>query len=298
MQRPTRLLILLIALAPACAPKVTVPSATKGSIQQAVISPEQTIPKRTDTWTFSPTNNTQQYHSITKTRFQLDDPDGLNDQDTLAIITEFSAKIDQLHTPVIITGHVDNILISSGPRIGIDPEKITFPIDFNGTVASGKLTLDITPSFGTSFNSNRCSALAQMVLGDIRTAIAIVPSLLQLHSTWTDTITTTTCTGREVSSDLKIVRSYTVIGEFDYAGMFLVLVRRAETTHTNGTGTQGQHQIILKGQGSGSSDLYLNPRTGLVIIINARHDSKIAINTSGHLQHFSQHFTQKITIQP
>jgi hypothetical protein len=291
---PTRFLILLISPVLACAPRATAPPATNKSIQPAAIPPV----KHAATWIFSPINSTQRYHSVTKTRFQLDSSDQTDNQDSLSTITDFSAKIDHLHTPVIITGAVDNSVTNSGPKIGTVPEKITFPISFNGAIAGGKITLDITPSSATSFNHDLCSTAAEMVLGDIRTAIATVPSLLQLHSTWSDTITTATCIGRAIFSDLKIIRSYTVLGEINYTGMSLVLIRRLETTHINGAGTEGQHHIMIDGQGLGSSNLYLNPITGLIVLTEAHHDSRITINTSGHLQHFTQNVTQKLTINP
>jgi hypothetical protein len=294
MHTLTRLLILLIAPVLACVPKVTVPPVINGSIQPVVIPPI----KHTATWIFSPINSTQRYHSITKTRFQLDDSNQTDNQDSLSTITDFSATIDQLHTPLIITGHVDNILTNSGPKISTTSQKITLPITFSGAIVGGKVTLNITSSSATSFNHDLCSTPAEMVLGDIRTAITTVPSLLQLHSTWSDTITTTTCIGKTISADLEITRSYTVLGETDYTNMSLVLIRRLETTHINGTGTQGQHQIIIDGQGSGVSNFYLNPITGLIVITEAHHDSRITINTSGHLQHFSQNVTQNITINP
>ena len=296
MHQSAGALILLVILIPACASKRTVPSVIDDATQVAKTPPDQITTSHHSSWTLTPVSTTHKYHSVTNTRIQLDGLDTGKAEDTISTITEFTISLDQLQTSVAVEGQINQILINAGVRVGLSPQQFISPIGFSGTLTHGKLIL--RSSSIPPLDENSCNTMANIALGDIRTALATVPSKISVTSHWTDTISASICAGSKIRSNLEIVRSYSVIGETNYAGISALLLKRAEVTHLSGTGSQNQHQIKLEVFGSGLSDLYIDTISGLVLTVESHNDSRLRMNASGQTHYFSQTINQRITLSP
>lgn len=290
--------LLLATLTTACASRKVSPS-TDNAVTEEAIPSNQPITHRA-TWIFtSITSRSHQYRSITNTSFQHDNLNGVPDRDTVTIITDFTIQLNQSHASIGITGDINKVETRPSSRTGSSSQTTTSSLGFSGAITDGNLTLKILPTESTSSTDyETCNIPANAVLGDIRAVLTAIPPLLLLTSKWTDTVTTNTCTGSKIPSELSMVRSYSVVGETNQSGIPLLLIRRTETTHLAGAGSQGQHQVTVKGEGSGTADLYLDQVTGSILLVNTHQNLKLTVSTSGRNEHFNQIVNQEIRIKP
>jgi hypothetical protein len=252
-------------------------------------------------WTFNFHNEAHTYYSTSQTTLDSNPPDSINGKDTISIATQFTVAIDRSQTPISISGHLDSIVLEPGSRIGTDAQKISMPINFSGTINFNRLVLNTTTKFSTSTTQTEnylCDSPASPLLGEIRGGIVLLPAQLQPSSRWADTISTATCSGSRFSSNLEIIRSYRVIGERANGNTTALLVKRTEDIHLTGNGTQGQHQIKLEGEGTGSSDILLDSATGTTLAIEVYQELKLMIISSGESKRFTQRVKQRITLVP
>lgn len=297
MHKAIIVFLLLTTLTAACASRRVGPSADNTVTEEAIPS-NHPITHRA-TWTFTPaTSSSHRYLSITNTSFRRDNPDGPPDRDTVTMITDFTIQVNQSHTELGITGNINKAETRPGSRIGSNSQTTTSLLGFSGAITNGNLALKILPAEFTGLTDYAiCSIPVNAVLGDIRAVLAAIPPSLLLTSKWTDTVKTNTCTGAKIPSKLSMVRSYSVVGETNHSGLPLLLLRRTEITHLTGAGSQGQHQVTVEGEGSGSADLYLDQAAGFILAVNTRQNLNLTVNTSGRREHFKQIVNQEITIR-
>lgn len=252
-------------------------------------------------WTFNFRNQAHTYYSTSQTTFDPDPSDSTGSKDTVSITTQFTIAINRLQKPINIFGHIDSILLNSGSKIGTDNQKVSTPIYFSGIINSGQLVLNTTTKFSTSViqtENNSCNDPASSLLGEVRGGITLLPPQLQPGSRWTDTISTVTCSGSKILSSLEIIRSYYVIGERTKDNTTTLLIKRTEQIHLMGNGAQGQHQIKLEGEGTGSSEITLDLATGTTLLIAIYQQLKLTVISSGQTKHFTQRVKQQITLIP
>lgn len=244
-------------------------------------------------WSFQPFSGSQTYRSISKTTLQPSS-DPHQDQDTGLIAMQFTIRLDQFQIPAALSGQIDSLLITPGSRVGTNLGRINLPIKFKGTITEGKLSLSLESGPPTQPQSYKCLDPAITLLGEIRSQTLLLPLHLSAGSAWSDTITTVACSGTNVLSRTKTVRTYTVPGEVNRIGHRVLLIERAENIDLTGSGSQGQHQITLAGEGQGISKIYLNLTTGLPFTIQSRQNLRVTITSSGRIQSFVQTVEQQI----
>jgi len=250
-------------------------------------------------WTFNFHNEAHTYYSTSQTTLDSDPSDLISSKDTISIATQFTLAIDRLQTPISISGQIDSVMLKPGSKIGTDSQKISTPINFSGTINSSRLVLNATTKSSTSATQTRdtsCDSPISSLLGEIRGGIAFLPTQLQLSSSWADTISTDTCSGSRFPSSLEIIRFYQVIGERTSDNTTALLIKRTEHIHLIGSGIQGQHQVKLEGEGTGSSDIILDSATGTALVIEIYQELKLTIISSGQSKRFSQRVKQRITL--
>jgi hypothetical protein len=98
---------------------------------------------------------------------------------------------------------------------------------------------------------------------------------------------TTACSGN-VRTTIKTIRHYTAQGVRQLSGQETLLINRSEMTQLAGDGAQGQHQVHLQGEGSGTAELFVNPSTGILVQMEASQQTRIAITASGQTHNFAQ----------
>jgi hypothetical protein len=265
----------------------------------------ETVTKGTDLstrlWTFNFRNQAHTYYSTSQTTFDSDPSDSASSKDTVSITTQFTVTINRLKKPINIFGHIDSILLNPGAKIGTDSQKLSMPIYFSGIINSGQLVLNVTTKSSTSavqIESNSCDSPASSLLGEIRGGIGLLPPQLQPSSSWTDTISTVTCSGSKVLSSLEIIRFYQVIGERTISSTATLLIKRTEQIHLMGKGAQDQHQIKLEGEGTSSSEITLDLATGTTLLTAIYQQLRLTVISSGQRKHFTQKVKQQITLLP
>jgi hypothetical protein len=80
------------------------------------------------------------------------------------------------------------------------------------------------------------------------------------------------------------------------AGQETLLIDRSEKTQLTGEGAEGQHQVHLQGDGSGITELFVHPNTGLLMQMETNQQSRITITTSGQTHSFTQTTHQLIAL--
>ena len=268
-------------------------------------SKPETTTKGTDLstrqWTFNFRNQAHTYYSTSQTTFDSDLSDSAGSKNTVSITTRFTVTINRLQKPINIFGHIDSLLFNPGSKIGTDTQKVSMPVYFSGIINSGQLVLNATTKFSTSavqIENISCDSPASSLLGEVRGGILLLPSQLQLSSSWTDTISTVTCSGSKVLSSLNIIRFFQIIGERTIGSTTALLIKRTEQIYLIGKGAQDQHTIKLEGEGTGSSEITLDLATGTTLLIAIHQQLRLTVISSGQTKHFTQRVKQQITLVP
>lgn len=239
-------------------------------------------------WRFTFTDDVHSYSSVSRTIIQ---PLSNLQQsvDTFTTTSNFSVSIDRLQTPSPISGELSEINTVSSQRAHNQP-LVTAGFSFTGTLMSGEIFLrPVSPSADTAI----CGGPAASSLGELHSALLSLPAQIQPGTHWTDTLTTSTCSGDRLPLAGKIIRSYEVE---DISRQTGVTIKRTEEIHLLGTGSQLQHQIEVTAKGSGLSALLLNLETGILQTAQENQHLDIIIQTSGRTYHFRQEVTQQIKL--
>ena len=245
-------------------------------------------------WKFKFENETHSYSSITRTIIQSDQKLTAN-SDTLTTKADFSITINRQQIPPAFSGQLIQFEFAAGQKTSAKQQPIRLPLRFTGTITSGQLLLQPTL---IQPDSNLCENFETSYLNEIHTAIVSLPLRLQTGSTWTDTLSTTTCSGNKIPSIVQIIRAYRVQGNVQEANKSYLLIDRAEQIHLSGSGSQNQHQVQLTGEGSGLSTIFLNPETGTLHLVKTSQRLDITLLTSGRSYRFKQEVTQQIALAP
>ena len=238
-------------------------------------------------WQFTPREQTQQYRSTTYSIIhQTSEP--LHRADTLTLNTHITVNLNHLHLPPTISGYIDSIEITGTNRSNLQISEPGAKVLFNGIISANNLII-------SSPNSQlQCASSANSILGEVRTVLGAIPLQFSRFSTWTDSVSATVCSGAQIPTTLKSIRSYRVIGEETYAGISALLIQRKDSTEFTGSGPQEQHQIQVRGLGKGTSQIYLDIETGIMIAVVTTQKTQLIIKSSGWERHFTQDVSQKV----
>lgn len=243
------------------------------------------------TWEFIPSEQSHIYrstsytvvHEVSTTKPRVD---------TLKLNTHFSINLNQLQNPTTISGYIDSATVAQNSGLTSQLNNPQSRIGLTGEIEGGEVRLKLSADQG------ECSSPITPILGEIRPLITTHSKALSLTSAWTDSISAVTCSGSGIPTTLKIVRSYRVLGEETYSATQVLLIERIEATNFNGSGSQEQHQVEIKGIGIGTSRIYLDRTTGATVAVESTQKIDTIIRSSGRLQHFIQNITQKIELVP
>ena len=120
-------------------------------------------------------------------------------------------------------------------------------------------------------------------LAVIRRGILAIPAILSRNQAWTDSSTTSACSGN-IPVQLTVVRTCRAAGESGG----VVLVDCEERTASSGEGSQGQHRINLQARGTGDLRFSLDRTTGEVVSVTGSSRTEIDVGSSGRVQRFVQ----------
>ena len=112
--------------------------------------------------------------------------------------------------------------------------------------------------------------------------------------TWRDSTSSAACHG---PTPISLTTSYTykVIGETNYQEAPALLIERTGKTSLNGQGSDGQHRVVVVGEGNTSGSFQIDRETGVLLEANDEQKTKLIIRSSGRSQEFSQIIRERIT---
>jgi hypothetical protein len=247
-------------------------------------------------WEFSFDHKPHTYLSTTHATIQAVDSTE-SKLDTLTSIIHFVIDTDRSHLSAVVSGIVDKVDITTGGTIGTASTRIEVPISFEGSLSQKNIELNLATSTSAQPITAvpNCANPNMTVLGDIRTLLTILPQQITPGLKWIDTVSTITCNSAGISSALHTVRSYNVLGDTTYASLEALVIQRTDTTQLDGIGAQGQHELTLRGRGTGVTTIYIDKR-GETLGLNSLQNLSLTVTASGHLRHFNQQVQQSIKL--
>jgi hypothetical protein len=124
----------------------------------------------------------------------------------------------------------------------------------------------------------------------------IFPLELRSNSNWTDTLSTTGCSGPNLPSKFKTIRTYKVLGEITHSEKRSLLIIRSEVSNFEAFGRQDHHQLNLTGHSTGRSNIYLDPGAGTVLEIEAHQEITLMLISLEKEEPFREIVDQKTTL--
>lgn len=241
-------------------------------------------------WRITSSIEPQEYSSIVNTTLELDSASA-RIHDTVTVHTRFTLSLKRLPTSVTISGSIEAFSIAAGNRVGAPTQLIVLPLSFSGQVNARGLTLKRVAG-QTSGQTTDCVNPGITAISTVQRNLVIVPEELQRGASWTDSSSTTGCSG-SIPVIVTSIRTYSILGETEYAGDSAIALKKTDRTYFNGEGAQDQHRIIVKGEGSGSGVLYVTRSTGMMIDYESKHNTVVTITSSGQNQRFIQIVKEK-----
>lgn len=290
MSRQKTSLASLIWVLTACASHTPAPEVSPHPSQPITTETTQIDPTKR-MWQLVPSKQRHTYRSISYTIIH-DVAAPKPRTDTLTLNTYFTLDVNQLQTPTTISGYIDSVIAAQTSARTSRLDNPSSRVGFIGEITDGELTLKL------STNQAECTSRMTPVLGEIRPVITTYSQTLSLSSTWTDSISAMTCSGSEIPTTLKVIRSYRVLGETTHSTIQALVIERSEATHFNGSGNHDHHQVQIEGVGTSTSRVYLNITNGATIAVESTQKVDTAIRSSGRVQHFTQDIKQKIELVP
>jgi hypothetical protein len=283
----TRLLTTLgfISMLAACTHRTAVVPRPEPASDTATtkVSPVASPQTHTTHWDFNPQHSRNSYRSHTESG--VVSLEGSNRRsDSAQIMTEFTLNIDQLDSLTSFSGEITKVF----PTI-IQKESPTLPIPFSATITRGHFTLGL---IAAQPPDELCNSKASQILGEIRSVINDRPASLSIGTTWSDTTSTTTCSGNRLPTRLHIIRFYQVVGQSEYKGRPMLTINRTDTTQLAGEGSQEQHQLKLEGSSVGRAKILVDSRSGTTNFIEITQELQITVTSSGRVTHFHQDIRQ------
>ena len=255
-------------------------------------APEPIMPKATDTnvpvtsasipWNLTRIREPNSYLSTNTITISLS-ADPTRNQEALLATTHFSVNLDTLPGRENISGVIDNFSISTGARIGV-PDKIQLPAAFTGESINGQLKLQLVDQTNTR---PACTDPAYSALSAVRRNFFIPPLQIFPRMTWMDSSSSETCHGF-IPALLRTTYTYRVVAETEFKGTPAILVERSTNTSSTAEGAQNQHRILIRGDGSGTTQFYLDRTTGVLLGANSEQTTTLIITSSGRNQQFIQ----------
>lgn len=289
-------LVTLVGLL-ACTQPSTVPEPRLPSPQVSNPDPNGAQPVETGSsksWRMSPTSETQHYSTLISTGIQQSTA-GQISRDSITIKAQYNIGTTYASGSISLAGSIDSFVIQAGNRIGSEAVPVSFPVFFTGQIVNHELQLNLTGNAQSSaITSLPCGTPAKTALTMIQRNLFVTPLQLQSGMTWQDSLSATSCSG-SLLLNLTILRNYTIIGESTFHGIPALVVDITEKTLSNGEGSQDQHRLMIKGQGSMSGRLYIDRTTGSVLSLSSETRTSLQIQASGRLQQFMQTSTEITT---
>ena len=249
------------------------------------------IDSRKTTWSISPGNQEHRFLSTTVTALETSTLTGIT-RETVTAISGFSVSLDRTPAAPVYSARLESLSLQSsrGSSTPLPEVAPLLPLAFSGRVEGHRLTVE---PIRTQTGNLDCSNPAFSAISPILRSLILSPLQLSKGMTWTDSTTSTICSG-PVPVVLTAIRSYQVMGETSLAGVPAILLEQLTRTRFSGEGVQDQHRLRTQGEGSGKAQIRIDAGTGSVLDITGSHTSLISVFASGREHRFTQALQERI----
>ena len=243
-------------------------------------------------WTITPATQPQHYSSTASIVLELV-TDSARVRENITQQSRFSLLTGSASGSSSFLGSIESLSTETPIRIGSAELPATFPISFTGHIQNGTVILDAVggrPRTGPI----ECSVPAFSALNVIHRNIVILPAQLAQGMTWRDSTSTAGCSGN-IPVNTIALRSYRVAGETELSGRPALLLERTEKLSSSGEGSENQHRILIRTDGSGTGKIYIDRASGALLSAESEQQINITI-TAGRSQRFIQLVKEKTTL--
>lgn len=277
---------------------------TAGNFPPPTPAPETTpepivvpgIPRndRNMVWKIAPTPQTNSYRAVLKATVEEKSQHD-NRMDSFTTTTDFSLKLTRSSNRLEISGVIFAIENNANQTSQFFRKSLPHPMSFDGNVSDHIVSVRITRPDQSS-STTPCSDSSESALSIISRDLIIVPQEITVGKDWQDSTTNLVCSG-SLPVLVSVIRKFKIIGETTVDGIAALKLERTEKSVTSGEGSQGQHQISLKGTGMGTGQIYIDASTGLLLGLTATSRSELLITSSGRSQNFTQTTEENVVRQ-
>jgi hypothetical protein len=202
-------------------------------------------------------------------------------RDSLASSFTYTLGIQRTGETVSYSAKVESMSVHGGARIASSMDALTSPFSFSGRLEKNRISID------SVFTDCSNDALASIPV--IQRALVVTPVTLHKDMTWSDSVSSALCSG-SIPVTTTSVRNYRVIGETPQG----ILIERRDRTMAAGEGSQGQHLVRLKTEGSGTAQITIDSETGELLQAVSSSSTTAVITASGRDQRFVQTVRERI----
>ena len=260
-------------------------SSSTGTGPVPAITPEPSpsaprISSTRDRWTITPVAASHRFTSVIHTAIELQEPAGIQ-RDSLISSFTYSLSIERSGETVSYSARVESMSAHGGARITSPMGALTSPFSFSGQLEKNKISVDSAVT--------DCSNDALASVPVIQRALVVTPVALHKDMTWSDSVSSAVCSG-SIPVTTTSVRNYRVVGETPHG----ILIERHDHTTAAGEGSQGQHLIRLKTDGSGMAQITIDSRTGELLQVVSTSTTTAIVTASGRDRRFVQTVQERI----
>lgn len=244
------------------------------------------------TWTITPATQPQRYSSTASIILELIS-DSTKLRENITQQSRFSLLTGSASGSSSFLGSIESLTTQTPPRIGLAELSITFPVSFTGHIQNGTVLLDAINGHPRT-GPVECSTPAFSALNVIHRNIVILPAQLVQGMTWRDSTSTAGCSGN-IPVNTIAIRSYRVMGETELSGRSALLLEKTEKVSSSGEGSENQHRILIRTEGSGAGKIYIDRSSGALLSAESEQQINVTI-TAGRVQRFIQVVKEKTTL--
>lgn len=236
-------------------------------------------------WTLQPDEQQHRYRSSTISSVMMDQPSAIP-RDSTTLTTNFTVSIRRDSRGASYSVTVEGLSLTSASRLSpVVVSDFPSPVLFTGRFEKGQYSLDPPAD---------CSNQVSSVISTIQRSLIIIPVQLRRSQSWTDSTSTAACSG-PIPVTLTALRHYRVVGEIADGTHSGILLERVDKTSSFGEGSEGQHRIQLRTEGTGNTQFLIDPLTGTLLEATGVNTTLATVTTSGRSQRFSQTSREQVT---
>ena len=238
-----------------------------------------------NSWILQPTSQPNRYRSSTISVVAMNQG-AVSLQDSTLLTASFTVSISRDTKGASYSATLESLSLTAGNRTLQEPAfTLPSPFSFTGRLEASQLSLN-TPL--------DCSNQTSSILPVIRRSLVVVPLQLQRGQIWTDSTSSMACSG-SIPVTLTALQSYRVIGETNTGAYSGILLERLDKTTSTGEGVDGQHRVQLRSEGSGQTQLLIDPVIGVLLEATGKNTTIATVISSGRSQRFTQTSREHVT---